>query len=55
MPPPPSFPMETGDKEGIAKPVKKFTWKELSLLNTPENAHVAVRGKVSESYGVSYA
>lgn len=27
-------------------PVRKFTWKELSQLNKPENAHVAVRGKV---------
>ena len=29
------------------KPVRYFTWKELSTLNRPENAHVAVRGKVS--------
>lgn len=28
------------------KPVPRFTWKELAQLNTPENAHVAVRGKV---------
>ena len=32
--------------EGGGKPARRFTWKELSLLNTPENAHVAVRGKV---------
>ena len=25
-----------------------FTWKELSQLNTRENAHVAYKGKVSE-------
>ena len=25
----------------------KFTWKELSKLNEPHNAHVAYRGKVS--------
>lgn len=43
-----------GEKNG--KPVRYFTWKELSRLNRPENAHVAVRGKVarclcdSESY-----
>ena len=28
------------------KPVRRFTWKELSTLNEPHNAHVAVRGKV---------
>ena len=28
------------------KPVRHFTWKELSKLNEPHNAHVAVRGKV---------
>lgn len=28
------------------KPVRRFTWKELSKLNEPHNAHVAVRGKV---------
>ena len=27
--------------------VRKFTWKELSKLNEPHNAHVAYRGKVS--------
>ncbi|XP_019850089.1 PREDICTED: acyl-lipid (8-3)-desaturase-like [Amphimedon queenslandica] len=27
-------------------PVRRFTWKELSQLNTRENAHVAYRGKV---------
>ncbi|XP_064391461.1 uncharacterized protein LOC135339316 [Halichondria panicea] len=32
-----------GDK---AKPVRRFTWQELSQLNEPHNAHVAVRGKV---------
>lgn len=30
-----------------SKPVRRFTWKELSHLNRPENAHVAVRGKVT--------
>jgi hypothetical protein len=34
----------TGGSGG--KPVRRFTWKELSKLNRPENAHVAVRGKV---------
>ena len=29
-----------------AKPVRKFTWKELSKLNEPHNAHIAVGGKV---------
>ena len=28
------------------KGVRKFTWKELSLLNQRHNAHVAYRGKV---------
>ena len=28
------------------KPVRRFTWRELSKLNEPHNAHVAVRGKV---------
>ena len=26
--------------------VKRFTWRELSALNKPENAHVAYDGKV---------
>ena len=26
---------------------RKFTWKELSRLNEPHNAHIAYRGKVS--------
>ncbi len=58
MPPPPSGPLgveESSGKESSGKefsstskkPVKKFTWKQLSELNRPENAHVAVRGKVS--------
>ena len=29
------------------RPVRQFTWKELSQLNRRENAHVAYRGKVS--------
>ena len=29
------------------RPVRQFTWKELSQLNGRENAHVAYRGKVS--------
>ena len=33
--------------ETNTKSPRKFTWKELSQLNRPENAHVAVRGKVS--------
>ena len=28
------------------KPVKQFTWRELSKLNCRHNAHVAYRGKV---------
>lgn len=27
--------------------VRKFTWRELSKLNEPHNAHIAYRGKVS--------
>jgi len=34
-------------QDDLMKAPKKFTWKELSQLNTPETAHVAVRGKVS--------
>ena len=30
------------------KPVRRFTWRELSKLNEPHNAHVAVRGKVGD-------
>ena len=26
--------------------VKRFTWREMSALNKPENAHVAYKGKV---------
>lgn len=33
-------------KPDRAEPVRKFTWRELSKLNQPHNAHVAVRGKV---------
>ena len=36
---------EVGDSD--VKPVRRFTWKELSKLNEPHNAHVAVRGKVT--------
>lgn len=37
-----------GSQEGgpDVKPVRRFTSKELSKLNEPHNAHVAVRGKV---------
>ena len=31
------------------KPVRRFTWRELSKLNEPHNAHVAVRGKVGDT------
>ena len=31
-----------------ASGVRKFTWEELSKLNEPHNAHVAVRGKVRQ-------
>ena len=30
------------------KPVRRFTWRELSKLNELHNAHVAVRGKVGD-------
>ena len=30
----------------VSDSVKKFTWKELSKLNSRHNAHVAYRGKV---------
>ena len=33
--------------ETVEQPGKKFTWIELSNLNTRDNAHVAYRGKVS--------
>ena len=29
--------------------VKRFTWRELSALNKPENAHVAYDGKVKSA------
>jgi hypothetical protein len=32
------------------KPVRRFTWRELSKLNEPHNAHVAVRGKVGNKF-----
>ena len=32
------------------KPVRRFTWRELSELNEPHNAHVAVRGKVGDMF-----
>lgn len=31
----------------VGRVPRKFTWKELSKLNEPHNAHVAYRGKVS--------
>ena len=61
MPPPPSSEESLAERiktkevgeENVAErsrtgeiTVRKFTWKELSQLNKPENAHVAVRGKV---------
>ena len=53
--PPPSGEDSSGHNRSEGRiestPVKKFTWKELSLLNTPENAHVAVRGKVRRGGG----
>ena len=33
---------------------RKFTWKELSRLNEPHNAHIAYRGKVSGCTNSSY-
>ena len=39
-----------GSSEGAVRSepgVRKFTWEELSRLNEPHNAHVAVRGKVN--------
>ena len=41
--------LATGSREdggSEVKPVRRFTWRELSKLNEPHNAHVAVRGKV---------
>ena len=40
----PDHDVQGGDPD--VKPVRRFTWKELSKLNEPHNAHVAVRGKV---------
>ena len=34
------------------RPPRKFTWKELSQLNSRKNAHVAYRGKVSMLYSL---
>ena len=34
--------------EAREKPVKQFTWRELSKLNCRHNAHVAYRGKVRQ-------
>ena len=34
------------DSDDPPRPVKKFTWQDLSKLNRRDNAHVAVRGKV---------
>ena len=36
------------------KPVRRFTWRELSKLNEPHNAHVAVRGKVGDTLKFSF-
>ena len=57
MPPPPieengvATTSTSGSSSSVAggKPVRHFTWKDLSQLNKPENAHVAVRGKVSKT------
>ena len=53
MPPPPDDDVMTSGNDETSmsgksggKPVRYFTSKELSQLNRPENAHVAVRGKV---------
>ena len=37
---------ENFDQASQDKFHRKFTWKELSVLNKPENAHVAYNGKV---------
>ena len=34
----------------VRVPTRKFTWRELSKLNEPHNAHVAYRGKVSQRH-----
>ena len=56
MPPPPDDEVVTGHSasnggERVSsgegkKPVRYFTSEQLRKLNRPENAHVAVRGKV---------
>ena len=39
-------PSGAGNMHTVSDSVKKFTWKELSKLNSRHNAHVAYRGKV---------
>ena len=34
------------DATSVGEQPRRFTWRELSKLNRPHNAHVAVRGKV---------
>ena len=36
------------DQTSRDKLPKKFTWREMSALNKPENAHVAYKGKVRD-------
>ena len=62
MPPPPDdtgHSASNGDERVSAgreakKPVRYFTSEELKKLNRPENAHVAVRGKVWAALGALY-
>lgn len=54
MPPPEGEGVTSEGEEGlkgngVGKPVRRFTSEQLRKLNKPENAHVAVRGKVSLS------
>ena len=37
------------------KPVRRFTWRERSKLNEPHNAHVAVRGKVGNTFRIFHS
>ena len=62
MPPPPDDEVVTGSVDGERvsgsegkKPVRYFTSAELRKLNRPENAHVAVQGKVYVQELSSYA
>ena len=51
--PPMGVTTATSNEAASVKSVRHFTWRELSRLNRPDNAHVAVRGKViGHSYSI---